>query len=158
MMRRVFLCAMLFAAFTVIHGEVVVGNLLTEGLRNPLNIEREVPRFSWILTSDERDVIQKSCHILVASSPENLASGKGDVWDSGKMTTGESVWIPYGGRKLRPGERCYWKVRVSTNKGDTDWSAPAEWGQGLCGEVNWRGRWIGYDAAFPWDVEDSHSR
>lgn len=158
MMRSVFLCAMLFAAFAVIHGEVVVGNLLTEGLRNPLNIERESPRFSWILTGDERDVIQKSCHILVASSPENLAYGKGDVWDSGEMTTGESVWVPYGGRKLRPGERCYWKVRVSTNKGDTDWSAPAEWGQGLCGEVNWRGRWIGYDAAFPWDVEDSHSR
>lgn len=139
-------------------GAVKVGDLLIEGLRNPLNVEREQPRFSWVITSDKRDVMQKSCHILVASSPENLASGKGDVWDSGEMATGESVWVPYGGRKLRPGERCYWKVKVSTNNGASQWSEPAEWGQGLGGEVNWRGRWIGYDAAFPWDVEDSHSR
>ena len=156
--KRIGIFAAALMAAMCVDGAVNVGGLLTEGLQNPLNIERQNPRFSWTITSDERGVMQKSCRILVASSPENLAAGKGDVWDSGEMMTGESVWVPYGGRALRPGERCYWKVKVSTNKGDTQWSAPAEWGQGLCGETHWGGRWIGHDAPFPWDVEDSHSR
>lgn len=157
-MKRIGLCCVYMAlAVSLARGEVNVGGLLTEGLRDPLNVERESPRFSWTITSDSRDVMQKSYRILVASSPEALYAGKGDLWDSGEVQSEQSIWVPYGGDKLRPGARCYWKVKVSTNKGDA-WSDVAEWGQGLSGEVNWRGRWIGYDAASPWDVEDSHSR
>lgn len=31
-------------------------------------------------------------------------------------------------------------------------------GMGPLGEIHWKGRWIGWDAAFAWDREDSHSR
>ena len=32
------------------------------------------------------------------------------------------------------------------------------WNVGLLAEADWKGRWIGYDHAMPWDVEEEHSR
>lgn len=61
---------------------VSVDGLRVENLTNPLGIDALSPRFSWRIVSDERDVMQQSYHILVASSPEKLAEGKGDLWDS----------------------------------------------------------------------------
>lgn len=155
---RILLCAAFIVSSMAMNGAVTVGQLQTEGLVRPLNVESANPRLSWIIKSDGRGVVQTGCHILVASSPEKLAEGTGDIWDSGMIESSQSVWFPYAGRKLKPGERCYWKVKVYTNRGESAWSEPSEWGQGLCGETNWGGRWIGLDSPSPWDVEDSHSR
>ena len=69
---------------------------------------------------------------------------------------------PYGflikGSVLKSNQRVYWKVRSYTNRGETEWSEPARWGMGPLGEIHWGGRWIGWDAVFAWDREDSHSR
>lgn len=40
----------------------------------------------------------------------------------------------------------------------TGWSEVSTWGAGMLNEGNWRGSWIGFDYAMPWDVEDLHSR
>ncbi len=137
---------------------VRVGNLETENRIDPFNIEARQPRLSWVITSDERDVTQKSYHILVASSQQLLDSGKGDLWDSGVVKSDNSIWVPYEGKPLKPEQQCFWKVKIETSKGDTEWSEPAMWAMGLMGEVNWGGRWIGWDAPFEWDREDMHSR
>ena len=76
---------------------VNVGSLSVEGLQNPLNVESPSPRLGWIITSSDRDVMQTSYHVLVASSPELLAEGKGDIWDSGVVRSDRSVWVPYAG-------------------------------------------------------------
>ncbi len=149
--------ALALAALTA-GANVGVGSLRTEGLECPLNVENPSPRLSWIITSDERDVMQTAYHVLVASSPELLAEGRGDIWDSGKVSSGMSVWVPFGGGRLSDNTRCYWKVKVFTTKGESAWSDPSEWGMGLKGEGHWGGQWIGWDAPFEWDVEDSHSR
>lgn len=75
-----------------------------------------------------------------------------------KVESDASVWIPYQGKRLKSNQRVYWKVRSYTNRGETEWSEPARWGMGPLGEIHWGGRWIGWDAAFAWDREDSHSR
>lgn len=157
MQKITLLLASALAAINLSAG-VSVGSLETEGLDNPLNVENPAPRLSWIITSDERDVMQKGYHVLVASSPELLAQDKGDIWDSGKVQSDESIWVPFGGGKLADNTRCYWKVKVYTTRGESAWSAPAEWGMGLRGEGHWGGQWIGWEGPFEWDVEDSHSR
>ena len=157
MLRKSFLLLSFLVAWSVQAG-VNVGSLTVEGLPSPLNVESSSPRLGWIITSSDRDVMQTSYHILVASSPELLDSGKGDIWDSGIVRSDQSVWVPYAGRKLADNTRCYWKVKVATTRGDSPWSEPAEWGMGIVGEGHWGGRWIGWEAPFEWDIEDSHSR
>lgn len=88
---------------------VSVGSLTIEGQVNPLSIETQHPRLSWIITSNERDVMQTAYHVLVASSPEKLAAGQGDLWDSGRVNSDRSVWVEYEGKELPDNTRCYWK-------------------------------------------------
>lgn len=137
---------------------VTVGSLRTEGQVTPLSIESQHPRLSWIISSDRRDVMQTAYHILVATSPEKLVAGEGDLWDSGRVSSDRSVWVPYDGKELADNTRCYWKVKVYTTRGESPWSAVAEWGMGIVGEGHWGGRWIGWEGPFEWDIEDSHSR
>lgn len=132
--------------------------LLTEGQTSPLSIESERPRLSWVIESDAQGVMQQGYHILVASSLEKLAAGEGDLWDSGRVDSDQSLYVPYGGKPLTSNQRCFWKVKVYTTNGETEWSEPASWGMGLLGETHWSGRWIGWDAPFAWDKEVTHSR
>lgn len=137
---------------------ISVGELRTEGMENPMGIDTSTPRLGWIITSSKTDVMQEAYAVLVASSLELLAQDKGDLWNSGKVQSGESQWVRYAGKILPSNQRCYWKVKVYTNKGVSDWSSPASWSVGLLGETHWRGQWIGMDKAYPWDSETQWSR
>lgn len=132
--------------------------LLTEGQTTPLSIESRSPRLSWTIESDGNGVMQTAFRVLVASSPEKLATDEGDLWDSGKVETDRSIYVPYQGKRLESNQRCFWKVKVYTNQGESPWSETASWGMGLIGETHWDGRWIGWDAPFEWDKETTHSR
>jgi len=136
---------------------VRVGGLEVEQMARPLSVERAAPRLSWVITSDQRDVMQTAYHIRVATAPELLAEGKADLWDSGVVASDQSIWVPYDGKRLQSNQRCYWQVQVATTRGESPWSEVAEWGMGLLGETHWSGRWIGWDAPFAWDKEITHS-
>ena len=99
-----------------------------------------VDPWGWILLLPRYElavgIFSKKCdadryRILVASSPELLAQDKGDLWDSGKVESDASVWIPYQGKRLKSNQRVYWKVRSYTNRGETEWSEPADGGWDL---------------------------
>ena len=109
------------------HAALRVTDLRTEQLKNPLGIDIRHPRLGWRIESDEQNVMQTAYHILVASSPELLAQGKGDCWDSGKVKTDASQWITYQGETLKRNTPYYWKVKVYTHTNETDWSEPASW-------------------------------
>lgn len=152
--------SILFAALVaplLLQAGVRVGTLEVEQRTRPLSIENPAPRLSWVITADERDVMQTAYHILVATDPALLTPAKADLWNSEVTASDRSVWVPYGGKKLTSSQRCYWKVKVYTTKGETAWSETAEWGMGLLGETAWGGRWIGWDAPFAWDKEVVHS-
>lgn len=139
--------------------EVTVCELRVEQLVNPMGIDTPVPRLGWKLKSEKQDVMQTAYRILVASDAALLAEGKADLWDSGLVESDSSVWVSYRGRELKTGQRCFWKVQVSTTVGQTAWSEPAMWSMGLLeGETAWRGRWIGWDAPMEGDVESMSSR
>ncbi len=111
---------------------------------NPLGLDIPRPRLSWILESDRRGARQSAYQILVASSAEKLAAEQGDLWDSGKVASDQSVNVEYGGRPLASGERAWWTVRVWDGDGQPSaYSEPAFWEAGLLDRAEWQGEWVG---------------
>ncbi len=149
-MKTLFLPASLFLA-TLAHGTLVVTRLRCESLENPLGIDAPHPSLSWALDSAQRDQTQSIYRILVASTPERLAKNQGDLWDSGKIFSDESLYHPYQGRPLRSGQTVLWKVQAWDGKGTpSSWSKPATFDTGLLQPSDWGGKWIGQTA----DVND----
>ena len=92
-----------------ISATISISTLRTEGLTNPLGLDVEYPRFSWKLeATTEHDVMQKAYQILVALTPEQLAADQGDVWNSGKISSDVSIWIPFAGKSLQSNFQYYW--------------------------------------------------
>lgn len=111
---------------------------------NPLGLDTEEPRFSWLLESSQRGQMQSAYQIIVASSEEKLNENKGDLWDSGKVTSEKSVNVVYKGSKLSSSQKCYWKVRCWDKDGkSSQWSETAIFEMGLLKDSDWKGRWIG---------------
>jgi len=138
---RIFLGCLL--ASGGVRGATVVEQLRCEGLENPQGIDAAKPQLSWQIQSEERGAKQTACQILVASSAEKLAQNKGDLWDSGRFETDQSVRMPYAGKVLNSRAECFWKVRVwDADKKPTVWSAPARWSMGLLVPEDWKGAWI----------------
>ncbi len=128
---------------------VQVDTLRCEYLVNPLGIDAMAPRLSWIIESDRRGEVQKTYQVLVASTPELLQADKGDLWDSGKIKSDQSIQIEYRGKPLTSQMRCHWKVRIWDRDGTPSaWSEMAFWSMGLLKPENWQAHWIGHDAAY----------
>jgi alpha-L-rhamnosidase len=117
---------------------------------NPLGIGVTKPRLSWILESPRRAAGQSAYQVLVAGSEKSLVANKGDLWDSGKVSSEQSSQVVYEGKALASRMRCFWKVRVwdKDNKVSA-WSEPATWTVGLLKPQDWQAKWIGYDAPPP---------
>jgi len=127
-----------------------VTNLRCEYLTNPLGIDMEKPRLSWRIESARRGECQSAYQVLAASTPELLAKEQGDLWDSGKVESNQSIQIEYGGKALQARNICHWKVRVWDKDGKPSaWSKPAFWSMGLLREEDWQGAWIGARPGVP---------
>ena len=130
---------------------VSVGELRCEYLEGPLGIDTPQPRLSWILGADKRGGRgqgQSAYQIMVARNRNELDAGQGDLWDSGKVTSDQSVQVRYAGKPLVSEEECFWKVRVWDEQGKPSaWSRPARWTMGLLTPSDWRAQWIGLDEA-----------
>jgi len=117
--------------------------LRCENFSNPLGIDTPRPRFSWWVNDIRRDAVQSGYHLLAASSSENLAQDRGDVWDSGKVATDQSIHVEYAGPPLRSRQRVYWKVRTWDGGGNVSpWSESAWFEMGLLDPADWKARWI----------------
>ena len=121
-----------------------VEGLRCEGLTNPLGVEERFPRLSWRLRSEERSVRQASYRLQAASSQDRLLAGDADLWDSGEVSSDQSLNIAYEGSAFRSGEACFWRVQVSDRRGRrSPWTEPAWWEMGLLEEEDWTAQWIG---------------
>ncbi|MBN1936862.1 MAG: alpha-L-rhamnosidase N-terminal domain-containing protein, partial [Anaerolineae bacterium] len=111
-------------------------NLKCEYKINPLGINVVRPRLNWQLQADGRGVAQTTYQVRVAS-------GDAPLWDSGRVESGQSIHVPYGGPALISGQRCEWQVRVWTNDGGaSEWSEAARWEMGLLDPSDWAAQWI----------------
>ena len=149
-------------------------NLRCEYRDNPLGIDAQKPRLSWVIeergqgTGDReqenpkseipRGQRQSAYQVLVATTPELLAKDQGDLWDSGKVVSDQSIQVEYAGRPLESRQVCHWKVRVWLKNDTTDngqpttdnsspgqpsaWSKPAGWSMGLLNPADWQAKWV----------------
>jgi alpha-L-rhamnosidase len=126
--------------------------LTCEYLTDPTVVDVLQPRLAWIniATDDKRGHLQSAWQIVVATSQDKLESA--DLWDSGKVPSGENSRIAYNGKALNSRQECWWRVRVWDEKGkQSEWSMPAQWRMGLLQASDWKAKWIGA----PWEGEDA---
>ena len=102
---------MLFAPVAAV-ADARITDLRCEYVANALGVDVLTPRLSWRIDSDVPGYKQAAYQILVAGSASQLAAGTGELWDSGKVESGQSQLIPYAGKPLRSKMQCHWKVRV----------------------------------------------
>jgi alpha-L-rhamnosidase len=78
---------------------------------NPVGVGIK-PHFSWILHSSERSQTQSAYYVLVSDDSLLLNKNIGNVWDTRKVISGQSINILYDGKELEPGKEYFWKVKV----------------------------------------------
>ena len=135
-------------------------DLRCEFLVNPQGIDIARPHLSWRLEWPERGQTQTAYRVLVASQPDLLAQDQGDLWDSGKVNSDQSIHVEYAGKELKSEMYCYWKVQAWDQTGRlSSWSdTPARWSMGLLSPEDWKAKWIGLDRGEEKQAENDHRR
>src|SRR4051794_14156444 len=82
-----------FAPAAQAHGRVSLDDLKVERKAQPIGVDAAHPRFSWVIASRERDVVQRSYRLRVSTNGRT-------VWDSGKVRSRESSDVAYDGPAL----------------------------------------------------------
>ena len=91
---------------------VQVIDLKCEYLTNPLGLDVRQPRLSWRLVTSRRGARQTAYQVRVGSDLQALLTGKIDLWDSGQVTSDQSIHQVYQGKPLKSRQRATWQVRV----------------------------------------------
>jgi hypothetical protein len=126
--------------------------LRCESAINPLGVDSPSPSLSWQLRSDENGQRQTAYRILAASSASMLNLDRGDLWDSGKVSSADNIAIAWKGKTIASSQLIFWKIQLWDRKDKpTDWSAPASWTMGILDEKDWSGaQWITDPALLNW--------
>lgn len=111
----------------VFSGPSAPGELLVNGVSDPLAIDRDAIRFTWSLMDGDRGERQTAYEIRVGTR-----AGDADWWDSGKVASDRSASIEYGGKPAPPAARFWWSVRIWDETGKpSPYGAPAFFDTGL---------------------------
>ncbi len=81
-------------------------------------IGQKQPFFGWVVQSEKNSVIQSAYQIMVASTLKNIRNESGDMWDSGKFASSQSLNVVYRGKPLEPGKVYFWKVKTWDGEGE----------------------------------------
>lgn len=104
---------------TKLNDATEVTNLKVNYQENPIGIEQDRIKFSWMLSSNVVGLSQEAYQIVVTDSVGET------VWDSGVVKDSRSVGIPYGGPELELESRYFWDVKVFLSNGKKVKSEPA---------------------------------
>jgi alpha-L-rhamnosidase len=108
----------------------LITDLRCEYLADPLGIDEPAPRLSWV---------------LVSPSPQVAYQVVADGWDSGRVTSNQTIHVPWAGPPLASRQRVRWRVRVWDADGAEHESSDASFEMGLLDEADWQARWITLD-------------
>lgn len=119
----------------------------TDHLVDPIGIDRPEPRLGWRLAGSGTGRRQTAYRIRVGTGPGRAT---GEVWDTGRVESGEQQGIGYGGPELRSRTRYFWSVRVWDEAGVAGpWSRTAWFETGLPAGEPWPAEWIGSGIEVP---------
>jgi len=117
-------------------GELIVmelGKLKTLHTENPLGIGQG-PYFSWIMMSDERNVMQTAYRLIVSNDNDEA------LWDSDRIERAQSAFVVYKGPALQSRTRYHWTVTAWDNKGN-EAEASAWFETALFNQSDWKATW-----------------
>ena len=144
-MKSIRFVGLLLLLLVVIQAQAQEGqpsNLKCEYLVNPIGIDVPSPRLHWQMNDARQGALQTAYQLLVGTDSLEVTSGKGNVWEPGKVT-GPEMLVIYAGKPLQPFAKYYWTV-VLWDK-DQQKLAPAtvaSFETGMMQISNWKGEWI----------------
>ncbi len=107
---------------------------------NPLGIDTRRPRFGWHIEADARNVRQSAYQIQLAKDQADFTVA---FWDTGMVSSNESIQVQYNGPELESRRRYYYRVRIYDQHGnESDWSALNYFEMGLLDPSEWQAMWI----------------
>jgi alpha-L-rhamnosidase len=111
------------------------------------------PYFGWYVNDPDDHEIQSAYQIIVASSPSNLTSDKGDIWNSEKVVSRKQNYVFANGKEFSPATRYFWKVRTWDKDGNVSpYSSMETFETGLLANSDWEGaKWIKRNSNAPDD-------
>lgn len=125
-------------------GPVRATGLTTEYAPTLLGTDVAKPRLGWVLESGGHNARQTAYQVQVASTEPGLARGKADVWDSGRVTSEDSLGVEYDGPALEPRTRYYWRTRVWDGQQKASPWSPATWFEtAMTDPAEWVAAWVG---------------
>ena len=84
-----------------------VRDLRCEYQKNPLGIDCQQPRLSWLLKSKERGQCQTAYQVIVSENEAQPDSHTECFWDSGKVESNQTIQVTFTGPALEPRRRYY---------------------------------------------------
>src|SRR6266481_3842643 len=114
MLKSFFITLVLWMFVSITFAQAVFQphTLKTEFTKDPLGIDVAHPRFSWLISSDQRNTFQSAYEIIISADAKDVATGKGTLWSTGKINSSQNINIEYNGKPLESFTRYYWRVRV----------------------------------------------
>ena len=103
-------------------------HLQVEHLVEALGIGEAEPRLSWRLPD--------------GTSRQLAYQVEAGDWSSGRVDSDCQLLVPYAGPPLRSRQRVSWRVKVWTDRGESEWSEPSWFETGLLADGDWVARWI----------------
>lgn len=123
-------------------GNTSVQRLTVDRKENPVGVDFGDISFGWQMESSENGKKQSAYRIIVAQTREQLKNQE-YLWDSGKVETDISAYIPYEGEKLKGSTRYYWNVQVWDEKGQLIKGADAACFDTCADDASWQdAKWI----------------
>jgi alpha-L-rhamnosidase len=120
--------------------------LTCEYAENPITVGTKNPRFGWILSSTIQGQKQQAYQILVADSEDKINQNLGNLWNSNKQFSSQSIQILYTGKPLISNQTYYWKVKIWGTKNHSEITSDiVTFHTALMEEKNWIAKWIGDD-------------
>jgi alpha-L-rhamnosidase len=115
--------------------QVSIQSISIENQQNPIGISVSHPRFSWKMSSINRNESQSAYAIQVLE-------GKKSVWNSGKVVSSTSLFVPYAGETLKSNTKYNCKIQVWNANGKASKEATTSFTTALVDQQDWKAKWI----------------
>ena len=79
-----------------------VEGLTCEYVSNPMGMNIAHPRLSWVLPFTTNSQRQTAYQIIATTAPDKLNEKDADLWNTGKVLSGQSIQVNYAGKDLHP--------------------------------------------------------
>jgi alpha-L-rhamnosidase len=116
-------------------------HLQCEHLQEPIGIDSQHPRLSWMLKDDRQGAKQTAYRVTVAKDSLSLTRNTGFAWDTRKLNSANNL-IAYTGPALEPFTKYFWKVELWDQDGKSTQASISSFETGMMKMANWRGTWI----------------